>query len=340
MTDFYQINENVEEDERKCLDSKIDKKVLCESIKLINQKAEEFARIDPISDEDRERKKHLRWEIYGFELSCIKQTKFSGKAVFPLMPKKFKSIMEVEDFNDVLSDLMFEAFNLFDPDKSKFTTFLAQRLPNRMIDKMRKDSRYWNFLESLERDIQNNTDWIKQNKDWDCLDDKNDKDKEEDKDSPVKKHKRVKKSNYLDVTHYIPISGDEFVKKNFVFDKFCCFATIVGEAKKLEKHLNKSKRRYFEGFFTFDTCRYIEVDGIEEDQAKEKNDLLFPVMELVMLEYLKVGTFLSMHDVIMNELDNEDKLKRRNDAMCVCYDLTKPTVVKKNKLYLEQLSAI
>ena len=71
-----------------------------------------------------------------------------------------------------------------------------------------------------------------------------------------------------------------------------------------------------------------------------ENDLLYPIMELVVLEYLLHGTFAHMHDVAENAVISEKRLDRRNEAMQAFYNISKPTVVDRNKKYRKLWDAV
>jgi hypothetical protein len=124
------------------------------------------------------------------------------------------------------------------------------------------------------------------------------------------------------------------------FEIFLSIAPLVALRKTQEKHLPKSKRGFLEGFFTFDTAKQTKDGLFDGGEVIASNDTLFPIMEIVILEYLLDGAFESMRDVVRGAARDTKRLERRNEAMQVCYGLSKPTVVTKNKLYRQLFDAV
>jgi hypothetical protein len=124
------------------------------------------------------------------------------------------------------------------------------------------------------------------------------------------------------------------------FEIFLRIAWLVALRKTQEKHLPKSKRSFLEGFFTFDTTKQTKDGLFDGGEVIANDDTLFPIMEIVLLEYLLDGTFESMRDVVRGAVRDIKRLERRNEAIQVCYDLSKPTVVIKNKLYRQLFDAV
>jgi hypothetical protein len=153
----------------------------------------------------------------------------------------------------------------------------------------------------------------------------------------------------VDVFDTIPDGGfhiDDHLATEF--ELYCRLAVIIAERKKQEEHLSKNKRGHFEGFFTVDTVRFAKgaaegkrvIVKFSEEELSFQNNLLFPIMEIVVLEYLMEGSFAHMRDVSQNKLRDVKSLNKRNETMCACYGLSKPTVVKRNKAYMELLNAV
>ncbi|PKM59981.1 MAG: hypothetical protein CVU99_10605 [Firmicutes bacterium HGW-Firmicutes-4] len=289
----------------------------------INRKAEEYARIDPNSKADNERKKTLRFEISRLELDLISKNK-NGMAFFPLMAIKHRGQIEYNVFHEVFDDLLMEAFRLYNPDKgATFTTFIKDRLTFRIDTKLK------NIKKQLENDqklvdklLEEITD---ENINVSQPDDKSKNNRK--KKNKLKVVEKVKNFGYID-------EGNNAEESDVTAELklFCRLAILIEEHKKIEVHLNK-KPKHFEGFFTFDTCKLIEDGWFVIEQVIKKDDLLFPVMELVMLRYLKDGEFESMLDVIENELQSEEILNNRGGAMENCYKLTENRVKYLNKQY-------
>ena len=133
---------------------------------------------------------------------------------------------------------------------------------------------------------------------------------------------------------------DSFGTPRSEFEAFRSVAPHVALRKTQEKHLSKSKRSYMDGFFTFDATAQTKKGLFDKNEVIADNDLLFPIMELIILEYLLYGTFTHMSDVANNTVKDEKRLDQRNETMQVCYSISKPTVVIRNKLYRQLWNAV
>jgi hypothetical protein len=273
----------------------------------INAKAVEYAGIDPKSPDDRERKLALRNEIWAFEYGLVSER--NGRAHFPLLTGNNGKI-DIDGFHNALLNVLVELFERFDPSRATFTTALKNRLNKRLIDAFNKQA-------ETENNEQSNI--------------------------------AVVDGEEVDVFDTIPNEGlniDERLTTEF--EHYCRLAEIIAERKKQEEHLSKNKRGYFGGFFTFDTVRFAKgvaegkrvIMKFSEEELSFQNNLLFPIMEIVVLEYLMEGSFTHMCDVAQNKLRDVKSLNKRNETMCACYGLSKPTVVKRNKAYMELLKAV
>jgi len=101
----------------------------------INEKAEEYARLSPTTDNAR--RLTLQNEIMIFEYSLVKE---NGQYVyFPLIRRNNGKIDKDEFYNALLNALC-EMFETFNPDKATFTTAFAQRLVFRLADEYKKKS--------------------------------------------------------------------------------------------------------------------------------------------------------------------------------------------------------
>ncbi len=132
----------------------------------------------------------------------------------------------------------------------------------------------------------------------------------------------------------------EYESPRTEFESFCRIAPLVALRKVQEQHLPKMKKSYFEGFFTFDTTAQTKKGLFDEKEVVSENALLFPIMEMAVLEYLLTGSFAHIRDVVEGVVKNEQCLDRRNETIQVCYHITKPTVVGRNKLYRQLWEAV
>ena len=256
--------------------------------------AEELGRLDAT---ETARKITLEEKIVAFEFSLLKE--FNGKAYFPLT-KNFNGKFEYEEFYDVFIDKLLKVVRSYNPDnlkKATFTTYLRFHLENGLIDLIKKLKKR-GIIIIITEITQEDDDGAEYN--FDPMD-----------------------QNW-DFTEYIESE----------FDIFRRLAPIIAERKKQERHLSKSKKSFFEGFFTFDIAKSLRIDNlIEKSEVCEENALLFFIMELVVLKYLMQGRFAHMCNIAENALKDEKLFKRRGAAIEICYCLTHPTVVTKGKAY-------
>lgn len=67
-----------------------------------------------------------------------------------------------------------------------------------------------------------------------------------------------------------------------------------------------------------------------------ENELLFPVMENVVLCYLMDGEFSDMSDVSRNSVKDAILLNQRSRTIELCYSISAPTAAKRNKMYYNE----
>jgi hypothetical protein len=155
-----------------------------------------------------------------------------------------------------------------------------------------------------------------------------------------KEYKEREKYNELTVVDPPAPDADPAEQPCTEFELFLRVAPLIALRKNQERHLPKSKKSYFEGFFTFDATAQTKNGLFDEDEIIAENDTLFPLMEFAVLEYLLEGQFESMRDVVENAVKDAKRLERRNETMQICYRLSKPTVVGRNKLYRRLFDAV
>lgn len=216
-------------------------------------------------------------------------------------PLKQKKVIDKFEFIDVFNEVVPESIEKFDPNKgATYTTYLCNLLNLRLIDAFKKRIK-------------------KENKEISNYDD-----------------------NEIDIFDTIeaePIIP--FDKEPTEFERFCQVARLVVLQKQKETHLGKSGRLYFEGFFTFDATEQTKKDFFDKKEVIAENETLFPIMESVVLKYLLEGEIFShMRDVVAAPVKDDKLLEQRNETMQVCYNLSKPTVVKKNKSYRELWNSV
>ena len=262
----------------------------------LQELAEELAGLD--KEKDSARIRTLENEIADYEHGLLKNIK--GKAYFPLLKIRNGQI-PFEEFYSIFADVLMEVLRGYKPEKAKFTTALSYRLNLRVNDYFKELKKAQNVITLTDLSSEN--------------------------------------SNGEDSKFEIE---DDSYEKYFIleeeseFDFYLRIALLIAIRKAQEKHLNKSKRSYFEGFFTFDTVKLIiNNEVLDADGLVKENDTLFPIMEIIVLEYMLYGSFRTMLDIAENELRDSKLLNQRNETMQACYKLSKPTVVGRNKLYMQ-----
>jgi hypothetical protein len=262
--------------------------------------AEELSSLDRVSDIARI--KTIENAIAEYELGLLKNN--GGKAYFPLL-KKHNNAIPYEAFYDVFVSALISLLKSYDPAKATFATALAHRLNLRCEDCWRdlyKQKQVAHFSDLRQSNDGGET------REFDIADDT-----------------------------YAP---DRLLDQSDEFALFFSLAPFVALLKEEEKHLSKARRSFFEGFFTFDTTAQTKRDLFDGSAVIAKNDILFPIMELVVLEYLLEGSFTHMRDVVENAVKDPAQLLRRNETMQACYGLSKPTVVNRNKRYKQLFSSL
>jgi hypothetical protein len=250
-----------------------------------------------------ERVRAIESAIVDYELGLLKEN--GGRAYFPLL-KRFNGAIPYEAFYDILIDVLLPLLKKYDPaKKATFVTALAFTLGHRVKDYWEENKKNSNV--ALFGDLGGSSD--------------------DGEDIPF---------DIADET-YAP---DKAAEATSELEIFLMVATFVALRKAQEQHLSKSKRSYLEGFFTFDTTAQTKGGLFSEQEVVAENDTLFPIMELVVLEYLLEGQFASMRDVVKNTVKDEKRLVQRNETMQICYSLSKTTVVTKNKQYRKLFDAV
>jgi hypothetical protein len=84
-----------------------------------------------------------------------------------------------------------------------------------------------------------------------------------------------------------------------------------------------TNKQHFEGFFTHDRVtegrKEKEIYGIEEYGAEELNTIVFPALSQKLLEYLMIGNFCSIKDILVNAVRDGVDLAQRIKNVENCY---------------------
>jgi len=100
------------------------------------------------------------------------------------------------------------------------------------------------------------------------------------------------------------------------------------------------EKRYYSGFFTFDTTKAIKTSDDVGVFACKHNDQLFPYMLIALLEFLMVGLFEGIWDVAKNPLREGVNLKKRSELIAKHFRKSLKTISKYSKMYNELSLAI
>jgi hypothetical protein len=200
-----------------------------------------------------------------------------------------------EDFYDILIDVLVGLFCHYRSESASFTTALAYQLNHRVMDYFIKKKKNMELLILDEPD-----------------------------ENEVTMGEKTADQKTVE---------DHIEEMTTEFDFLLKLVALVGEIKKKDEHT--AEKLWFERFFTFDVTKMVKTDGLCAEGAIAENELLFPIMETVLLEFLMHGTFTHMRDIVANELKDKKYLGQRNEVIQKCYRVSKPTVCAHNARYYE-----
>ncbi|GHU52402.1 hypothetical protein AGMMS49975_08100 [Clostridia bacterium] len=123
-----------------------------------------------------------------------------------------------------------------------------------------------------------------------------------------------------------------------VIDGFAFIAPIISEYKNFERGFKKSKRSFFEGFYTFYLAESIRITKcVSENEAIRKdraNDgILYRATDEAMTDYLIFDSPRSMREIAFNALKSEECFDKRYETIGECYDITRQTVANRYEKY-------
>ena len=132
-----------------------------------------------------------------------------------------------------------------------------------------------------------------------------------------------------------PAFTDEITGSLSVIDALVSFAALIAKSKEMDMGRTVNKKNQFERYFTFYLTKYIKKDD-SSPELYTVNDYIFPVLEIVLLEFLMFGTFSHVKDIKTNELKNDDYLVNYKKTLYACYgEPSEATIVKRCKAYNE-----
>jgi len=123
---------------------------------------------------------------------------------------------------------------------------------------------------------------------------------------------------------------EEVVRKSLSVGKVLCEYEKMAK-KQSQEHKNEDI--YLRTFFTFYTAEAVKTDSFVADVACKYNDSIFPYMDIKLFEYLMVGNFRTMLDVIQNKLRDTINLKQRQKIISHYTGVSRETIVEHNKRY-------
>jgi hypothetical protein len=261
----------------------------------------ELPSLNPATDGERIRT--IEAAITDYELSFLKD--IGGNAYFPLL-KKHNGAIPFNVFWDIFIDVLMHFLRKYDPARNNTFSNAFGYLLNLRVNGYWK--KYYGGNAAVPFSSLTTTNGDGEEQEFDKADDT-----------------------------YAP---DRLLDAADEFASFLMVAPLVALRKAQEQHLRKSQKSYFEGFFTFDTIKQTKDGLFDEASVISENNVLFPIMEFVVLDYLLEGKFKSMRDVVKNKVKDTERLKQRVDTMGACYGLSKPTVVGRNKLYRQMFDAV
>jgi len=122
---------------------------------------------------------------------------------------------------------------------------------------------------------------------------------------------------------------------------FIKIASAIIDNKRMQEHLANRQRNFFEAFFTYDVTKRVKEENDTAEAAIEKSPQLFPAMEIILLEYLMIGSFSGMKDVSLNKLKVSIKLEQKQVNIANCYGVkARQTIATRQDNYENWLKSI
>jgi len=142
-------------------------------------------------------------------------------------------------------------------------------------------------------------------------------------------------------------------QKERAFDRFIAITSFLSKTKKIVLHRGgkkeQAKQMYFEAFFTFDIAKACKTEIVDEYGKKtfalkkadveRHNDILFYLMQIILLQYLMYGEFKRMIDIFKNTLKSDEWLTRQQ-SVAECYGTARQTISKYEEIYEDFIKAI
>ena len=145
---------------------------------------------------------------------------------------------------------------------------------------------------------------------------------------------------------------EDVAQKERASDRFIAITSFLSKTQKIALHQGKKaqdKQMYFEAFFTYDITKASKTKitdeygkktfALKKADVKKYNDILFCVMQIILLQYLMYGEFTQMTDIFDNTLKFEKWLTRQQSVE-ECYEVTRQTVSKYEETYEDFINAI
>ena len=137
-----------------------------------------------------------------------------------------------------------------------------------------------------------------------------------------------------------PASESQF---EAILSDMCEFGKLLSEFEQFDQHIQErfdakgntaqKKKAFYKGFFTFDTTKAIKSDNDIGEEACEHNDQLFPLLVISLLEFLMLGCFSKVHDILVNPLRNGIDLDQSRPLLSEYFEVSLPNITEHSKQY-------
>jgi len=295
--------------------------------------AERLANLDRVDPSKSEEIKDLELRICDYELSLLKKDGV-GNGYFPLLGEIHQGKIPIEELSSILHDALIHLLRNYDPEKkATFATALSFLINKRAIDYFNKTKK------KQQREIS----------------------AEEIADG------RGNAGELGEVYEFPDFESEELGLEPEVM-VFVRLAPLVVEQREMDARRDKSKRVWFESFYTFDVTKLIKKDRDCAEDALKANDYIFPAIEKEtrLLKFLlnseKGNDFSHIRELIERSvnciiiLEGQEKtvplcydaenheqcakciklLDKRNKVFQKYYNTSKPTVCTRNDKYFEK----
>jgi DNA-directed RNA polymerase specialized sigma subunit len=263
-------------------------------------KSDNFARI-----------KTIETNLVDKMLNYIKLGESNGKAYSKKLGLKYNSKLPFDDVYDCVTMLMVKLIKKFDSSKgAPFVATYFMLLKLRLVDIYDDLKKRGELVISREEETKYDT-FLKES---------------------LEEHCEI----YGEAGDF-PDESDSTsdIVENRIIVGFVKLAPLISEYKKAEEHLSKSRRNFFESFFTYYLIESLHISKeITAQEIVNYNSILFPAIDIKITDYLLDCLALNMLDISRNPIKDEQLFKKRYEIIAICHDITRQTVEERYKRYL------